>query len=79
MPLDLSYFRETERSKRGAVAVYRQRDKFNTKVLADVFALVVDAARELLKQLYNIHSSLKVEIIVGVLMEREQEDEDGNT
>ena len=79
MPLDLTHFRETARSQRGAVVVYRYREEFNTKLVADVFSLVADAAKELLKQLYDIHSSMKVEIIVGVLMEREQTDEDGNT
>ena len=79
MPLDLTHFRETARSQRGAVVVYRYRHEFNTKLVAEVFTFVVDAAKELLTQLYNIHSSMRVEIIVGVLMEREQTDEDGNT
>ena len=79
MPLDLTHFRETARSQRGAVVVYRYGEEFYTKLVADVFSLVADAAKELLKQLYDIHSSMKVEIIVGVRMEREQTDEDGNT
>ena len=78
MPLDLTEFAEASRSQRGAVALYRYREEFNTPEVEEAFSQAQDPATRLLTQLYEIHSSMKVEIILGVLMERKQVDDDGN-
>ena len=78
MPLDLSEFAESSRSQRGAVALYRYRGELNTPEVDEAFTQVQDSAVRLLSQLYEIHSSMKVEVILGVLMERKQTDDDGN-
>lgn len=78
MPLDLTEFAETSRSQRGAVVVYRYRKAFNTLLVEEAFGIVEESATHLLTQLYEIHSSMKVEIILGLLMERKQIDEQGN-
>ena len=77
-PLDLSDFAEVSRSQRGAVALYRYRGELDTKLVDEVFATVEQAASKLLTELYTIHNSMKIEVILGVLMERKQKDEDGH-
>ena len=77
-PLDLSDFAEVKKSRKGDVSLYRYEKELNTKLVDEVFATVEQPATKLLYQLYDIHKAMRVEVILGVLMERQQTDEDGN-
>ena len=75
--IDLSEFAESSRSHLGIVKVYMYKGEFETPDIEASFTQVNTALVRLLAQLYDIHQTYKVEINVGVKIQKDFTSADG--
>ncbi|CAG7825076.1 unnamed protein product [Allacma fusca] len=76
--LDLTDFYEYSRSHGGSMISYKYKHSLNKPDIEATFAEVEPATSKLLKELYAIHTLSKVEISIGVQMEKEVIEENGS-
>ncbi|CAG7824185.1 unnamed protein product, partial [Allacma fusca] len=75
--LDLTNFHEYSRSQGGSMISYKYRHELNTPDIESTFSDVEPAIKKLLNELYAIHTLSKVEISLGIQMEKEIVQESG--
>ncbi|CAG7632884.1 unnamed protein product [Allacma fusca] len=71
MQLDLSNFQEISRSHLGVIIHYGYQHPLETEDLETAFTITFSAVEKLFTELLNIHGNLRVEMTVGVTMERD--------
>ncbi|CAG7667420.1 unnamed protein product [Allacma fusca] len=76
--LDLTDFYEYSRSYGGSMISYKYKHNLSTPDIETTFSEVEPATAKLLKELFDVHLISKVEISIGVQMEKEVVEESGD-